>query len=498
MVRQRVLRLTAALALAGFASTGALADRTRFTVDLASEPSTLDPHVQWNPDSYFVYRNVFDNLVTRDDKGAIVPEIATAWRQLSDTRYEFDLRTDVRFHDGSSLTAEDVAFSIRRITDPKFASPQLSQFGKIAEAVAEGPAKVVVTLKAPYPAILAQLVKLSIVPKRAVEAMGNDAFNLRPVGSGPYKFVAWDRGVAVTLARNEDYWGRKGPFPTAVFRAVPNAATRLADVQAGAADVARAIDSDQAKQLQDSGRGKRLYALTERSAYLRLNPNRPPFDNPKLRQALSYAIDKEGITEGILGGLDKPIDEMVTPVHLGWSGAIKGTGYDPDKAKALLSEVGQPAHFDFLVGTFFDQRVVEAVLQELRDVGFDASIALVDTATFLKAVQQGPREAPTLAISTNSCACQDADGMLAYLFHSGSNWVIAPSPDLDKALDEAGAASDQARRIALYGAIDKRITDEVLALPLYQMAAIFAAAKPLEWTPTPNESFFLNRMGWKD
>src|SRR3954462_3182220 len=224
-VNSLVRGAAALLILVAASTTAARAAQDRFVVDLASEPSTLDPHVQWNPDSYFVYRNIFDNLVTRDDNGAIVPEIAIAWRQPSDTTLEFDIRPGVSFHDGSKLTAEDVAFSIKRIIDPKFASPQLSQFSKIADATADGPDKVVVTLKSPYPAILAQLVKLSIVPKHVVEAVGNDAFNLKPMGSGPYRFVSWDRAVAVTLARNDVYWGRKGSFPQAVFRAVPNAAT---------------------------------------------------------------------------------------------------------------------------------------------------------------------------------------------------------------------------------------------------------------------------------
>ena len=90
--------------------------------------------MQWNPDSYYVYRNIFDNLVTRDDKGEIVPQVATSWKYLSDTEIEFTLRDDVTFHDGQKLTAEDVAFSVKRITDPKFASPQLGQFNKIVNA----------------------------------------------------------------------------------------------------------------------------------------------------------------------------------------------------------------------------------------------------------------------------------------------------------------------------------------------------------------------------
>ena len=92
--------------------------KEKLTVDLVNEPSSLDPHVQWNPDSYYVYRNIFDNLITRDDKGDIVPQVATSWKYLSDTEIEFTLRDDVTFHDGQKLTAEDVAFSVQRITDP--------------------------------------------------------------------------------------------------------------------------------------------------------------------------------------------------------------------------------------------------------------------------------------------------------------------------------------------------------------------------------------------
>jgi peptide/nickel transport system substrate-binding protein len=147
-------------------ATPVLAGADRLVVDLAAEPSTLDPQIQWNPDSYYVYRNIFDNLVTRDDKGEIVPQIATAWRSLSDTEIVFTLRRDVTFHDGSKLTAEDVAFSVKRITDAAFASPQRGQFDKIVAAVPVSETEVKLVTDGPYPALLAQLVKLSIVPKR--------------------------------------------------------------------------------------------------------------------------------------------------------------------------------------------------------------------------------------------------------------------------------------------------------------------------------------------
>jgi peptide/nickel transport system substrate-binding protein len=280
------------------------------TIDLVNEPSSLDPQGQWNPDSYYVYRNVFDNVVTRDNAGAIVPQIATSWRRLSDTEVEFKLRDDVTFHDGQPLTAEDVVYSVERITNPDFASPQLGQFNKIIKAEATDDHTVVLTTDGPYPVLLPQLVKLSVVPKHVVEEVGDEAFNLHPIGSGPYKFEDWQRGVSVTLTRNDGYWGEKGAFATAVFRAVPDAATRIADLQAGTADLVVNLDSDQAKQLENAGGVKPLIVQTERVAYLGINTTKPPFDDLKLRQALAYAIDREGIAEGILSGGERVVGEL--------------------------------------------------------------------------------------------------------------------------------------------------------------------------------------------
>ena len=206
-------------ALAAMLLTGvAQAAKDVLVVDLVQEPSSLDPHVQWNPDSYFVYRNVFDNMVTRDDEGKIVPQVATAWKQIDDTTIEFTLRGDIKFHDGTPLTAEDVVYSVKRITDPQFKSPQLGQFNKIVDATAVNPTTVRLKTDGAYPVLLAQLTKLSIVPKAHVEKVGNEKFNQEPMGSGPYKFVSIQRGVKTTLARNDAYWGPKGPVR---YRGVP-------------------------------------------------------------------------------------------------------------------------------------------------------------------------------------------------------------------------------------------------------------------------------------
>ncbi len=186
--RAGFLGAVAFIAATAWIQTTPASAKDTFTIDLVNEPSSLDPQVQWNPDSYYVYRNIFDNLVTRDDAGEFAPEVASAWDVQSDTKIAFTIRDDIHFHDGTTLTPEDVVFSVKRITDPDFASPQLGQFNKIVDAEVTGPHTVVLTTDGPYPALLAQLVKLSIVPEHVVKSVGNDEFNLHPIGSGPYKF----------------------------------------------------------------------------------------------------------------------------------------------------------------------------------------------------------------------------------------------------------------------------------------------------------------------
>ncbi|WP_205648447.1 ABC transporter substrate-binding protein [Acuticoccus kandeliae] len=470
------------------------------TIDLVNEPSSLDPQGQWNPDSYYVYRNIFDNVVTRDDAGTIVPQVASSWERLSDTEVKFELRDDIVFHDGTPLTAEDVVFSIERITDPAFGSPQLGQFNKIVKAEATGDHTVTLTTDGAYPVLLAQLVKLSVVPKHVVEAVGNDAFNDKPIGSGPYKFDAWNRGVSVTLSRNDDYWGDKGAFATATFRAVPDSSTRIADLQAGTADLVVSLDSDQARQLENVPGVKPLIVNTERVGYLGINTTQPPFDDLALRQAVAYAIDKEGIAEGILSGGESVVGEIATPEHFGWVDGMEPYPYDPEKAKALVADAGEAAKGEiaFATAPVFDQRIVQALQQMLNDAGFNVAISMTDMATYLKAAQGPIEQRPALSFGRWSCACQDADGIMYPLLHSSSNWSRYNNPAMDALLEEARSSLDEATRLAAYEKAHQIVKDDVVLVPLYQAAIIYGARDGLEWTPTANESLFLNRMRWQD
>jgi peptide/nickel transport system substrate-binding protein len=487
--------VAAALAWSGPA---AAQPKDTLSVDLPGDAATLDPHVQWDTDSYTIYRNIFDNLLTRDADGKIVPQIGASWRYVSDTVIDFEIRTDVKFHDGSALTPEDVVFSVKRITNPAFRSPQLGQFNSIVAAEITGPSTVRLTTKEPYPALLAQLVKLSIVPKRHVESVGDVKFNLEPMGSGPYRLVSWQKGVRVALEANESYWRGKPAIKRITFQPVPDASTRIADLRTGKADITRGLNSDDTAAIKGDAQLQILAIPTERIGYLFVNALWGPTKDVRVRRAIAYALDRGLIIEALLGGYGRPVDIMLTPVNFGYMADIKGHPHDLARAKALVKEAGADgAELPFITSPVYDQRIVQAIQQMLGEVGLKVTIQMSDQATFLRRRQGQPQDAGSLSIGRWSCACQDADGVIQPLFHSASTWAKYSNPAYDAAVEKARATLDEKERLAQYRTALEILKEDLPGIGLYQDVAIYGARKGLAWKPTADESFFVFNMRWE-
>ncbi len=494
----REILLAAAMAGLGMTGAWAQAAKTTLTVDLPGDVATMDPQLQWDTFSYSVYRNIFDNLVTRDTSGKIVGQVASAWRYKSPTQIVFTIRNDIHFQDGTKLTPEDVVFSVRRITNPAFKSPQLSQFDQITSAEVTGPNQVTLTTKTPYPVLLAQLVKLSIVPKAYVEKMGNTKFNEHPMGSGPYKLQDWQHGVQSVLVANNSYWRGKPPFEKVIFRAVPQDATRVADLRAGVADIIQNITPDDARALKSDHAVKVLVTPTERTGYLFINAQWGPTKDVRVRQAIAMAIDRSSLISALLGGYAKPVNILLTPASFGYQPDIKGWPYDPKKAAALIKEAGaEGATLSFLTSPAYPQNVIQAIQQMLDQVGLKVVIRMMDQPSYLRAREGAPQGAGSLGFGLWSCACQDADGTIWPLFHTGSIWSKYSNPAFDKAVDAARQTIDPKARLADYHTAFEILRQDVPGIGLYQADALYGARKELQWTPTPNEAFFVMDMKWK-
>ena len=195
------------------------------------------------------------------------------------------------------------------------------------------------------------------------------------------------------------------------------------------------------------------------------------------------------------------VAQLSSPAHFGYAEGIAPFEYDPEEAAEIVSTKADLAATPatFATAPVFDQRVVQALQQMLNDVGFDVSISMTDMPTYLAAARAPDRaERPGLNFGRWSCACQDADGIAYPLLYSTSSWSRVNDPELDTLLDEARTSLDEDVRMAAYEKVHQIVRDQYLVRPLYQAAVLYGAVDALDFTPTANESLFLNRMSWSE
>ncbi|HJP77743.1 MAG TPA: ABC transporter substrate-binding protein [Pseudonocardiaceae bacterium] len=466
------------------------------TVDLSSYPASLDPGQQYDTDSYSVYRNIFDQLLHRDpSSNKIVPWLATKWTQTDPTTWNFTIRGGVKFTDGSPLTAQDAAFSINRILDPSFASQQNANFSAIASATGSGQTLTVKT-KYPSPTLLTYLTTLSVVPQAYVQKVGNAAFNLKPVGSGPYSFVSDIPGSQVELTRNASWWNGQPQIKQVTFRAVPAVASRVADLQSGKAQLADGLTPDSANQIKSNSNLKVLSAPTERVSYLAFNTiGGGPTNNPAVRKAISMAIDYNSLVNNLESGYAKRVNSVATPLNFGYTSDLPNYTFNPAQAKSLLQQAGAEGQTIVMATSpTYDPEIVQAIQANLQDVGLQVQIQNTDQATYLKKVQSPQHTWGSIRFGQWSCSCEDSDGTIYPLFRTGTVWSSYSNPQFDSLVDQARQTLDPSSRTALYQQAYQLLNQDLPGIGLFQFVAIYGAAKAVQWQPDAQQSFFVANM----
>lgn len=466
-------------------------------VDVVNYPATLDPAHQYDTDSYTVYRNIFDPLLRRDPKSReVVPWLATSWRQEDPLTWTFQIRKGVKFSDGSPLDAEDVAFSLRRILDPDFASEQLANFSAIDSVSAAGH-RLTIRTKAPSATLLSYLTTLSVVPKDYVQRVGDRRFNTDPIGSGPYVLARATAGSQVVLRYNKRWWGPTPDVRTAVIRSVPNIASRVADLQAGKADVITTLTPDSADQVRRDPRLQVLDTPTERVAYIAFNTiHGGAVNDVRVRRAIARAINYPALIRSLQRGLAEPVNSVLTPLQTGYPRELPRNRYDPDEARRLIAEAGaQGAKVVMATSPSFDPQVVQAIQANLADVGLEVSIEETDQPTYLKKVQSPDHRWGSMRFGRWSCSCLDADGTIYPLFRSGSIWSSYESPTFDALVDRAREQAAGPKRNQTYASAFDVLRKDVPGVGLFQDHAIYGAAERVRWRPDVQEQFFLTDVG---
>jgi peptide/nickel transport system substrate-binding protein len=491
----------AALACAATASCGiepATAERDPGTlvIDTANYPSTLDPGKQYDSDTYSVYRNIFDQLLRRDPRTQrLVPWLATSWRQTGPTTWRFTMRKGVTFSDGTPLTAADAAFSINRILDKKFASQQFANFSMIGHATADG-GDLVVHTPQPAPTLLTYLTTLSVVPEEYIRKVGDQRFAAAPVGSGAYVFDQATPGSEVTLKANPRWWHGTPSVRAAVFRAVPNVASRVVDLQSRKADLATGLTPDAADQVKRDPRLAVLSTPTERVAYLAFNTVKGgPATDVNVRRAVAAAIDYDALIKNLQRGYARPVNSLLTPLSFGYDRALPDDRYDPAAARRLLAQAGARGKTVVMdTSPSFNPQIVQAIQANLADAGLKVQIRSTDQPTYLKKVQDPGHNWGSLRFGRWSCSCLDADGVIYPLFHTGGIWSSYSSPGFDRLVEQARHVIDPKRRASLYDQAFQVLARDLPGLGLFQDYAIYGANSRVRWTPDAQESFYLDTM----
>ncbi len=365
------------------------AAETVLRVAWLGEPRNFDPVPNVENPTIWASHNVMDNLVRlSDDSTHIEPDLAESW-EISDDHltYTFHLRRGVRFHNGDEVTAEDVVFSLSRSRDPE-QCPYSDMFKPIKDVVAVGRYTVRVELNAPYAPILANLsmFNTAIIPKKYFEEIGgSEEFARKPVGAGPFKFEYWKPGEEVGFSRFEDYWRKGQPkVDKLIYYVMPDAAARTLALRDGSVDVAVYVPWSEIAVLEADPNFKVSLDRIWRSDMIRMNHTVKPFNDVRVRQALNYAVNKQGIIDAVLFRHGELAASYLPRIRY-YNDQIKPYPYDPEKARQLLKEAGYEKGFkttlDCNAGDPLAVSVATIVQQNLRDIGIEVAIQKLEEGT---------------------------------------------------------------------------------------------------------------------
>lgn len=476
----------------------------KFVFAQGADPRGLDPALVDDGESAMVIVNVYEGLTQYgSDSTEVLPCLATKWDVSADSlEYTFTLREGVKFHDGTAFNAEAVKTNIDRqlppndTTDMPYAE---FTFGYVSSVEVVSEYVVKITLSQPCTPFLANLAMSQAAPMvspaqlaKAEGAMEN------PVGTGPFKFVKWDKGVAVTLVRNDSYWGDKPKLKDLIIQITPDNSTRASQMMAGEIDAMNGLDASNVEAVKNKG-AKIFQADGMNINYMAFNMTRAPFDDARVREAIVRAINVPELVEALYQGYSATAYSVLPSFMPGYNANAKPFEYDPEKAKQLLTDAGisdlsitmvtysNPRPYNAATGT----KLAEAIMGYLTAIGVTVDITQYDWTTYKEKVVQGEGDIRFYGwIGDNG----DPDNFMNLLSDSDPAMNVSGynNTQYNDLIKQAAATPNGEERNALYGQMEEIVAAEAPWLPIshaQSMAAYGANVKNFSVHPTGNIFF---------
>jgi len=471
------------------------ASKERLTVLSSIGLDTLHPYAHSASPTYGIWQNMIEPLVEVDyRKKVYYGVLAESW-EFQGKKWVFKLRKNVRFHDSSAFTAKDVVYSINRMRNDK-ESLQKENFRDITELQAADDHTVIITTAQPNAVMLDRLQNRFILSKSGTEAQG-DQTEVKPVGTGPYRFLSWQRDGNLVMTRNDSYWGVKPAVKEIVVRRVKEDSARVAGLLAGQGDVTNNVPVEELSRFDNHPRVRGEKVEGVRMYFLAMNVTHKPFDNKLVRQAINYAVDPSAIIKYVYEGNGYMMNGPMGSNVIGFDPNIKRYPLDLKKAKELLDKAGYPNGLDVKL-YFSPDRYPKAkeVCQVIADQLGKASIKteLISQEFVIFWGKEGVNGGKTPFYYVGRPAA-DADTVYDQYYRSGvSPRVQYKNLEFDRIIDEEQRIGDQKKRLALLHQAGRILMEDVPFCPLYTLAEIYGVARNVDWKARPDEKLIYAEM----
>lgn len=478
--RIKLLAFVMALVLAMLAGCGGSQSggATTLTFAMGAEAKTLDPHNATDSPSGYAFGAIYEGLVTFNEKLETVPQLAETHSVSPDgLTYTFNLRKNVKFHDGEPLNATAVKKSFERVLNPdlKLARARLFEpFIKEIQIPDDHTVKII--LHEPFGAFLSHMSSgaAAVISPKAIDTYGAD-LSKNAAGTGPFKLKDWTPGDKMTLERNPDYWGPKPQVERLVLKPVPEAGSRVVMLEKGEADAIFPLPATDVERLQANSDVVVKVEATNRVVYITLGKN-PIFNDKRVRQAFNYAVDKEAITSKLLKGLGSPAKSALGPNNFGYVEAGYYE-YNVERAKALLQEAGvNPQGTKIKLWTpdgryLGDRQAAELVMANLKDLGFEIEFQTWEWGAYLDELDKLEEGSYEMILIGWAPSTGDADHGLRPLFTKDSidNNSFFTDPRLDDLFAQGQRESNAQKRQQIYTDAQTILFDEAPWIYLYSI-----------------------------
>ncbi len=515
-IRHTITPLAKFMALVAASVLAASAFAQSISIGLSGDITAFDPHYHNVGPNNAAAAHVFERLVGMDERQRLVPALATSWRAVNDTTWEFKLRKGVKWHDGSDFTADDVIFTVDRVPKVPNSPSSFTTYVKNIKAITAPDAHtLMITTEKPHPLLPNDLSLVYVISKKAATGASTEDFNSgkAAVGTGPYKYSRFAKGDRLELVRNDAWWGGKTPWDKATLRIITNDPARVAALLSGDIQVIENAPTSDMTRLKNDKNLSLARVGSNRIIFLHMDSNRDvspfvtdkagkplaknPLKDARVRKALSLAINRDAMVSKVMEGEAIAAGQPLPDGYPGTSKNLKPDKFDAAAAKKLLAEAGYPDGFGITIHApnnryVNDEQIAQAVAQMLTRVGISTKVEAMPSSVFFSRATKLDFSLMLLGWSAGSGEMSDSLRPLLGTFDTKKGWGNAnrgrySNAKVDAMLDDALVTINDAKREALLARATEIAMADQGIVPLHFQMNVWAMKKNLAYTPRTDE-----------